>query len=101
MQDHAREYSEESIETLVAMMRDEGAEGRPMNPTARIGAARELLDRAWGKPAQTQNVNVIKRDIRQLTRAELEQAVALDEQALAQERAAQEAGRSGKPNQVH
>jgi len=96
VQEHAREYSEESVETLVELMRDKGGEGRSMNPTSRMGAAKELLDRAWGKPAQTQNVNVTKRDVRELSPAELDQRIA---DLLARE--AQEEAGDGKSDQVH
>lgn len=43
----AAEYSQEALATLVEVMRDAAA-GAP----ARVGAAREILDRAHGKPAQ-------------------------------------------------
>ena len=43
----ARQHTEEAIETLVAIMRDEGAP-----PRARSAAAEALLNRGWGTPTQ-------------------------------------------------
>lgn len=39
-----REYTKDAVETLNAIMTDEG-----MPPNARIRAASEILDRGWGK----------------------------------------------------
>jgi hypothetical protein len=44
----ARVYTAEAVETLVSIMRDKSAP-----PQARAMAADKLLDRGWGKPAQT------------------------------------------------
>ena len=44
----AQTYTAEAIETLVGVMRDAKAPAQ-----ARTMAADRLLDRAWGKPAQT------------------------------------------------
>jgi hypothetical protein len=44
----ARVYTAEAVETLVGIMRDRSAPSQ-----ARAMAADRLLDRAWGKPAQT------------------------------------------------
>jgi hypothetical protein len=50
----ARAQTEDSIKTLVQVRDDTNAPA-----AARVGAANALLDRGWGKPAQTitQNVN--------------------------------------------
>ncbi len=41
----AREYTDEAIKALVGVLRSESG-------PARVAAARELLDRAYGKPSQ-------------------------------------------------
>lgn len=46
VQKYARTYSREAIDVLVKWMRDD-------NPKAAILAANSLLDRGWGKPAQS------------------------------------------------
>ena len=51
--DLAREYTPEAIQTLASIMRDESA-----TRTTRIAAANALLDRAWGRPAQSIGVTV-------------------------------------------
>jgi len=43
----ARDYGGEALDVLVAIMRSSDSP-----PAARIAAARELLDRAYGKPMQ-------------------------------------------------
>jgi hypothetical protein len=48
VRDLAREHTEEAIKTLVRVMRDSKSD------QARAGAAGQILDRGWGKPAQTQ-----------------------------------------------
>lgn len=47
----AGQYSEEAFNVLVSIMRDEETD-----PKARLIAAKEILDRAYGKPAQYQEV---------------------------------------------
>jgi hypothetical protein len=47
----AREHTVEAIETLASIMRDKAA-----TASARVNAAAILLERAWGKPAQTMTV---------------------------------------------
>ena len=47
VRDLARAHTEEAVETLVGVMRDEEAP-----PAARAAAAIAILDRAWGRPAQ-------------------------------------------------
>jgi len=47
VRDLARAYTEISIETLVRL------QGRKQNPNVQLLAATALLERGWGKPAQT------------------------------------------------
>ncbi len=47
----ARSHTEEAIETLATIMRDENEKG-----SSRARAAEAILDRAWGKPASTMAV---------------------------------------------
>jgi hypothetical protein len=42
----AREHTQEAIERLVAWMKSD-------NPKASVSACNALLDRGWGRPAQT------------------------------------------------
>lgn len=42
----AREHTSEAIETLISVMRDKSAP-----PASRVTAAREVLDRGYGRPA--------------------------------------------------
>lgn len=44
----AQEYGEEAVSTLAQIMR-----GSDMPPAARVSAAKELLDRGYGKAPQT------------------------------------------------
>ena len=44
----AREHTEPAIQILVAIMNDADA-----SPSSRVAAATALLDRGWGRPAQT------------------------------------------------
>lgn len=44
----ARKHTDEAIQVLVNVMSDANAA-----PAARVGAATALLDRGWGRPAQT------------------------------------------------
>ena len=86
----ARAYTIEAVEVLAAVMRDEAA-----NPSARIGAAQALLNRAWGTPESTANV-VVKRSARELTDDELS-AIA----AGGSPRADEAASSAGEPGAVH
>ena len=43
-----RKHTKEALQTLASIMRDENALA-----SARIAAAAHILDRAWGKPAQS------------------------------------------------
>ena len=66
----AREYTVEAIQTLAKIMRDGKA------PHAARGRASEaLLDRGWGKAEATTTVN-LNRDVRDLSRAEILEALA-------------------------
>jgi len=60
----ARSYTVKSIKVLVGVMSAPDAA-----PAARVSAATALLDRGWGKPAQTTELTV--RSVAQLTDAEL------------------------------
>ena len=42
----ARDYAPQALETLIELL------GRKDNPASQLGAARELLDRGYGKPTQ-------------------------------------------------
>lgn len=53
IRDIARTHTDAAIQVLIAVMGNEEAA-----PSARVGAATALLDRAWGRPAQTINANV-------------------------------------------
>ena len=48
IRDIARQHTNTAISTLVTIMNDSDAA-----PSARVGAATALLDRGWGRPAQT------------------------------------------------
>ncbi|MGP1614730.1 MAG: hypothetical protein ACTS5Y_06695 [Pollutimonas bauzanensis] len=48
IRDIARQHTDTAINTLVAIMNDAAA-----TSSARVGAATALLDRGWGRPAQT------------------------------------------------
>lgn len=47
-----RGHTREAIAALVGIMRNENA-----SPAARVSAATAILDRGWGRPAQTMNVS--------------------------------------------
>ena len=49
----ARRHSGEAVQVLVHVMGDASAA-----PSARVGAASALLDRGWGRPAQTINASM-------------------------------------------
>lgn len=49
----AGQYTEQAVNTLVSILA--GGEGIP--PAAQVAAAKELLDRAHGKPGQSVDVN--------------------------------------------
>jgi hypothetical protein len=66
VQDLARQYSTEAIETLANIMRDKKAP-----PAARAMASNSILDRGFGKPPQTLHANIANRPINDMTDAEL------------------------------
>jgi len=49
----ARQHTDTAIETLVKVMNDVDA-----SPSARVAAATALLDRGWGRPAQTIHASI-------------------------------------------
>ncbi len=53
IRDIARQHTESAINTLVKIMGDSDA-----TPSSRVGAATALLDRGWGRPAQTIEASV-------------------------------------------
>jgi hypothetical protein len=66
VQELARDNSTEAINTLKAVMADKAAP-----PAARVAAANSILDRGYGKPAQTVNANLKTQPHRDMTDAEL------------------------------
>lgn len=60
-----RDYTAESVKTLVSVMRSAKAP-----PSAKVQAASVLIDHGWGRPQQTVNIND-ERTIHELTRSEL------------------------------
>lgn len=80
----ARPYTEEAVTILVAIMRDNEA-----SPQVRVSAATQVLDRAWGKPKETLELEapqeglravlagVSSSDLSDLLRAMREAAIAL------------------------
>ena len=62
----ARSFCPEAINTLAAIMRDKGA-----STAARVSASQALLERGYGKPAQTINSNIKRIDANNLSDAEL------------------------------
>jgi hypothetical protein len=66
VQELARTYTTEAIEALVGVMRDVGAP-----PAARVTASTAILDRGYGRPAQTIDANLQRKNIDELTDAEL------------------------------
>lgn len=62
----ARSHTETAINTLAGIMREAKSP-----PAARVAAAQALLDRGWGKPAQTVNQTIVRVDPEKLSDAEL------------------------------
>jgi uncharacterized protein DUF5681 len=62
----ARSFCPEAIDTLVQIMRDKG-----VSTAARVSASLALLERGYGKPAQTINSNIKRVDANNLSDAEL------------------------------
>jgi len=71
----ARALTQEAIDTLAAVIRDEKAP-----PTARISAAVALLDRGHGRPSQAVDITV-GWDLNRLTEDELETLEGIIERA--------------------
>lgn len=57
IRDIARKHTDSAIATLVTVMNDAEA-----SASARVGAATALLDRGWGRPAQTIDANINSQD---------------------------------------
>ncbi len=55
----ARPYTEEAVTILVAIMRDGDA-----SPQVRVSAATQVLDRAWGKPKETLEIDAPQEGLR-------------------------------------
>lgn len=73
----ARAHSADAIKTLATIMLDDGQPG-----PARVAAADKILDRAWGKAAQTIDANVTSDSLQRLPTAQLIAAlVAADAEA--------------------
>jgi hypothetical protein len=62
----ARAHTDTAINTLAGIMREKEAP-----PAARVAAAQALLDRGWGKPAQTMEMTVKRISARELGDDEL------------------------------
>ncbi len=62
----ARQHTAEAIETLATIMRHKGAPA-----AARVSAANAIIDRGYGKPAQTVITDSEKRDATDWSRNEL------------------------------
>ena len=67
----ARAHTETALKTLAGIMNEPSAPH-----SARVSAANSLLDRGWGKSEQTQNVNVTKVSVKELTDSELDDIIA-------------------------
>lgn len=89
----ARTYSTEAIKRLVAWMRDD-------NPKASVTACLALLDRAFGKPAQSLDISgdITSRHVREYATHEL---VAMLEQTTDPRRIAAKKARPGDGREVH
>jgi hypothetical protein len=66
VQELARRHTAEAITTLVGIMRDKAAP-----PAARAMASNAILDRGYGRPAQTVNANITQKPTRDMTDEEL------------------------------
>lgn len=76
-QELARQHGPDAIRRLASLME------KGESDHVRLNAAVALLDRGYGKPAQTVNSNVTRTDVRQLSDEELASALARVEAALA------------------
>ncbi len=66
VQDIARQHSKAAIETLAEIMKDSSA-----SVAARVSAAVAILDRGYGKPAQTVQAHVARQSVAEMSDAEL------------------------------
>ena len=64
----ARDYTEESVNVLVSVVTGQMTDVRPSD---RIRAAEILLDRGWGKPTETVQLELSAANVRGLTTTEL------------------------------
>jgi hypothetical protein len=80
VQEVARQYTVEAINTLAAIMRNPKAP-----PAARALASNSILDRAYGKPGQSLTTTISARSARELTDEELMAIVAAGAAAAATE----------------
>ncbi len=71
LREAARARTLEALETLTTIMRDERAPA-----AARVSAATAVLDRAWGKPAQSLQVDDRRRDISEMSTEDLSRILA-------------------------
>jgi hypothetical protein len=91
----AREFTQLSVDTLVELVGDSKS-----NAAVRVSAAKELLDRGWGKAPQTSNVNVTtKRSALDWSTDEL--VATISERRVARERTPTKNGRNSEPDSVH
>jgi hypothetical protein len=68
LREAARARTLEALETLTTIMRDDKAPA-----AARVSAATAVLDRAWGKPAQSLQVDDRRREVDEMGTEELVQ----------------------------
>lgn len=80
IQELARDHCSDALKTLVAIAKNARA-----SPSARVSAAVALLERGYGKPAQTINANVKRIDPNSISDSELAAYLALDSGADAAE----------------
>jgi hypothetical protein len=66
VRESARQHTIEAINTLVSIMQDQKAP-----PAARVLAANSILDRGYGKPAQTIDAHMNRGSIQEMSDAEL------------------------------
>lgn len=72
IQEIARPYAPEAIETLAQIMRTAASE------TARLSAANALLDRGYGKPTQPTEAEDVPTDVKEMSMEELMAIVSRD-----------------------
>lgn len=74
VQQLARERTEDAFNTVIDIMNDPEAEN-----STRLEAAKEVLNRGWGKPAMQIKQETVKYDFRDLENALIEHRAAMDE----------------------